>query len=522
MKKEAIEASETNTVEVTEQVVKRNLIHVFIKRKTWKDGRDQNVRKPGVWVQQWLASFGKFLDTYSVIIEVVNAVEPKYGALAYMVLSALLAIPVYKSHHEEAIEQALIEFSFAFPRLQNIEDIYSESPEKSDTLKRFIVDVYAEVMKFARESIVYYENSSFGMYQGFSNPFHYRQIGYVSQLIPRTGRVKSAMRNPTKTAIQVQVQRVHKLLADIRWESEVLMQQQIKELNDNLKFLRQAELHRQQDDDLKTVAELEFKLNIEKVDMHTETERYRKILDEAFSDIVERSGTEKLLTFEKLRSEPVVDKWLNSESACILVLAGQNDSSANNTTLCWLSYSTIILTEMYKSRNEIAGHYYCQTTPTMMDQHRPIVPTILASLAYQIAEQKPELVRARVDRVAKALSADTWNDEVKGLRGASELFLDMLRNLKPETTVTLILDRIDQCHLIPEPEEYRSGAKMLKQWLIELVSQAPVLLKVLVVVSAYPSTAEFRYPSREKRARDKAVDNGVLLEKLDWYQDLNE
>jgi hypothetical protein len=62
------------------------------------------------------------------------------------------------------------------------------------------------------------------------------------------------MRNPTKTAIQVQVQRVHKLLADIRWESEVLMQQQIKELNDNLKFLRQAELHRQQDDDLKTVA----------------------------------------------------------------------------------------------------------------------------------------------------------------------------------------------------------------------------------------------------------------------------
>jgi hypothetical protein len=111
---------------------------------------------------------------------------------------------------------------------------------------------------------------------------------------------------------------------------------------------------------------------------------------------------------------------------------------------------------------------------------------------------------------------------VKGLRGASELFLDMLRNLKPETTVTLILDRIDQCHLIPEPEEYRSGAKMLKQWLIELVSQAPVLLKVLVVVSAYPSTAEFRYPSREKRARDKAVDNGVLLEKLDWYQDLNE
>jgi hypothetical protein len=204
---------------VTEQVVKRNLIHVFIKRKTWKDGRDQNVRKPGVWVQQWLASFGKFLDTYSVIIEVVNAVEPKYGALAYMVLSALLAIPVYKSHHEEAIEQALIEFSFAFPRLQNIEDIYSESPEKSDTLKRFIVDVYAEVMKFARESIVYYENSSFGMYQGFSNPFHYRQIGYVSQLIPRTGRVKSAMRNPTKTAIQVQVQRVHKLLADIRWES---------------------------------------------------------------------------------------------------------------------------------------------------------------------------------------------------------------------------------------------------------------------------------------------------------------
>ncbi|KAH7333228.1 hypothetical protein BKA65DRAFT_507422 [Rhexocercosporidium sp. MPI-PUGE-AT-0058] len=500
MKREAIDdARKANTVEVTDQVVKRDLIRVFTKRKIWKDGRDRNVRKPGVWVQQWLTSFGEFLDNYSVIVEVVNAVEPKYGALAYTVLSALLAIPVNKSHYEEAIEQALIEFSFAFPRLQVIKDIYSESPEKSDTLKVFIVDVYAEVMKFVRESVAYYEDSSFG-------------------------RVKSAMRNPTKTAIQDQVRIVRQLLANIRWESEVLMQQQIKALKHDTKFLCQEVQDRKQDDNRKTLAELELQLNIKKDDAHTETQRYRRILDEAFSEIVERQGTENLLTLEKFRSEPVVDRWLNSKSACILVLAGQNDSSANNTTLCWLSYSTTILAEMYNSRNKLAGHYYCQTRSMMTDRHRPTVRTILASLAYQIAKQRQSqvLATASVDRVVKALSADTWNDEEEGLRSARELFLDMLKNLNPETTVTLILDRIDQCHLNPEPEEYRQGAKILKKWLIELVSQAPVLLKVLIVVGAWPSAAEFRWPSREKRAKDKAVNNGVLLEKLDWHQDLNK
>jgi hypothetical protein len=179
MKKEATEASETNTTEGTEQDVKRNLVQVFGKRKAWKDGREQNMRKPGVWVQQWLTSFGEFLDTYSVIVEVVNTVEPQYGGLAYGILSALLAIPVHKSHHEEEIERALIEFSCAFPRLEIIKDIYSENPEKSDTLKRFIVEVYAEVIKFARESVAYYENSSFGMCQALSNPSHH-QLGQVS------------------------------------------------------------------------------------------------------------------------------------------------------------------------------------------------------------------------------------------------------------------------------------------------------------------------------------------------------
>jgi hypothetical protein len=333
------------------------------------------------------------------------------------------------------------------------------------------------------------------------------------------------MRNPTKTKIQVKVQLVRKLLANVRWESEILMQQQIKGLNEDLKFLRQAEADRQKTDDLKTLAELEYKLKIETSDMHTETDRYRKVLDEAFSDVVERSNTEHLITLKEFCSEPKVDRWLNSESPCILVLAGQNDSSINNTTLCWLSYSAVILTEMHKSRNEIAGHYFCQTTSTMMDRHRPIIPTVLANLAYQIAKHKPELVRARLDRVVKALSADAWDDEVKGLRGASELFLDMLRSLQPKTTVTLILDRIDQCHLSSDTEDSRSGAKILEQWLIELVGQAPVLLKVLVIVGTYPSTVESRYLSpvnRAGRKRDKLVEEGVVLEKLDWHQNLGE
>lgn len=64
-----------------------------------------------------------------------------------------------KSQHESEIEDALEQFALSFPRLQILQGAY---PEKSDTLKGLIARVYAEVIIFARECVLYYQKSSLG------------------------------------------------------------------------------------------------------------------------------------------------------------------------------------------------------------------------------------------------------------------------------------------------------------------------------------------------------------------------
>jgi hypothetical protein len=74
--------------------------------------------------------------------------------------NALLQIPVNKSKHEFDIEDTLEEFAFSFPRLQMLQDTYAE---KSVTLKNLVVRIYAEVIYFARDCVMYYQKSSLGM-----------------------------------------------------------------------------------------------------------------------------------------------------------------------------------------------------------------------------------------------------------------------------------------------------------------------------------------------------------------------
>ena len=66
---------------------------------------------------------------------------------------------MHKDQHERDIEEALDEFSLAFPRLRNLEEIY---PNESENFKFLIVRIYAEVIQFAQECTSYYVKTSMG------------------------------------------------------------------------------------------------------------------------------------------------------------------------------------------------------------------------------------------------------------------------------------------------------------------------------------------------------------------------
>jgi hypothetical protein len=143
---------------VAANAVSHGLISAIRRRRSWKTRRTEHApRKMATWSQKWLTSFAHFLTNYSGIVEIIKGADSSYGGLAYGVLSVLVAVPLHKSQHEMDVEEALNEFALAFPRLQNLKDIY---PERSETLKRLVASVYAEVVRFARECVLYFEASS--------------------------------------------------------------------------------------------------------------------------------------------------------------------------------------------------------------------------------------------------------------------------------------------------------------------------------------------------------------------------
>jgi hypothetical protein len=64
-------------------------------------------------------------------------------------------VAVLKEQQEDVIEEALEELGPNFPRLENLDHIYP-----STRIRELVVLIYKDVIKFARESAPYYQQSS--------------------------------------------------------------------------------------------------------------------------------------------------------------------------------------------------------------------------------------------------------------------------------------------------------------------------------------------------------------------------
>ncbi|OCK89971.1 uncharacterized protein K441DRAFT_581561, partial [Cenococcum geophilum 1.58] len=394
-------------------------------RSRWKEDRQRSSRKAGVVLQKWLNAFAGFLESYLGIVGVVKAADQQYGGLAYGTLSILLGV-------EYVIEDALGEFAFAFPRLQMLKKTYV-SPQ-SETLWRLVGAVYAEVIVFAQEAAIYYQKSSFS------------KLGDDCMLLKNVALIR-------------------KHLAEITWESETLMQHRLMEMVQENKTLqvkvdgmrpRQRGLRvKKKNEDQKSLKELRSILKFKESDKHTNIQHYKGLLDPAFAD--RRYGREEpcLMDWDILAEEASFHRWWNTESSSLLFLSGKNWITVNNSTLSWLSYAAVLLTQKPLQDNRNVAYYFCQANNMLTDRRRRTIQDLMASLLYQIANSQPKLLRSGVEAIRDAIASDEWNseDEEVVLEAMAALFIEVLSTLDSDEEFTLVIDRIDQCRWSSESED---------------------------------------------------------------------
>ncbi|KAF6831310.1 hypothetical protein CPLU01_06867 [Colletotrichum plurivorum] len=428
---EEIQELKENNETITDGAAKSETVRAFGSKTLWRRKQEKTVRRPGVWVQQWLNVFGDFLSSYSGIVEVVKGVDGQYGGLAYGTLSVLLAIPIQKDHYERDIEDALDEFAVTFPRLDSINTIAGGSSDSNNRIKKLIAKAYGEIVLFARECIKYYNDTSLGVRKKIADIRH--------------------------------------LLAEIRWESEILAQRRIADLIDRSKTIERelasigvASRQKQIEDGEKALLELQGLLGIDKADHHTNDGRYKALLDEAFSDVFPDPDRSTRILREMFLTEPSSLAWLNSRESSVLNISGENGGFADDTTLSWLSYAQLLLkSELERDEKVLVSWYFCQISPMMHASTRPWLKDVLSSLFFQIAKRRPGLLRSGFGDFVSLFEGANWRiDASSALGEAGNGLISLLSKLNSDDTVVLMVDRLDQCCL--EEKSDMGGTEFLE------------------------------------------------------------
>ncbi|KAF6816153.1 hypothetical protein CMUS01_12326 [Colletotrichum musicola] len=451
---EEIQELKENHETITDEAAKGETVRAFGSKNLWRRKQEKTARRPGVWVQRWLNVFGDFLSSYSGIVEVVKGVEGQYGGLAFGTLSVLLAIPIQKDHYERDIEDALDEFAATFPRLDSISTVADGSSDSSDRIKKLVARAYGEIVFFARECIKYYSDTSLG--------------------------------------VRKQIAEIRHLLAEIRWESEILAERRIAELIDRsrtiereLVNIRAASRQKQVEDDEKTLLELQSLLAIDKADHHTNDGRYKALLDEAFSDVFPDPDLSSRMLLETFLAEPSSLTWLNSRESSVLNISGENGGFADDTTLSWLFYAPLLLkSELERDEKILVSSYFCQISPMMHASTRPWLKDVLSSLFFQIARRHPGLLRSGFGDFASLFEGANWRiDASSALGEAGNGLISLLSKLNSDDTVVLMVDRLDQSCLEEKSDMGQTEFLEPLEWFHNVAKRATCIVKVLLVTN---------------------------------------
>lgn len=260
------------------------------------------------------------------------------------------------------------------------------------------------------------------------------------------------------------------------------------------------------DKDQQNLSVLRSLLRVDPKSPHLDVAAYKGQLDYVFSDIESSSEEAHQFTLEKFRSEPIVKNWINHPGSSMVVLSGQSWESVTNSTLCWISYASLLAIEHFRAE-AIVAHYFCQTTSMAAMPNRMTLQDIAASLWFQISTQAPYILRSGLDEFRRAVESPAWSecDDERILKTVQQAFIHIFSHLTKGTKVILVLDRLDRC---------QTSLKSIMILLLKLVRKADCTVKFLVVLQSR-SSREY-LPASERR---KLEHEDFYYEKLDWDQE---
>lgn len=468
------------------------LVHTEASSANLKDRRRRGAHKLSANVQKFLVGFSGFINGYSGIVEIVKVADSQLGGLAWGTLSIFLSIAAHKQEREDEIDCAVLEFSRYFPRLGILKEIYLD-----ERLKLHIVEMYTNIIDFARSASMYYQRRSIGRIISSSNP---------------------------KAEIAQTIEDIREGLVNLRLDCEVLMQKRVYELSKKVEDLKEqlsrmnTSLERSfRDKNAKLMARIRGHLDLQG-GLASDISSYKSLLS---NEIFQRShgpSYPTLMTCDKAEQEPVFNHWLNEADAGILFLSGQNAAWVNQTTLNWLSQAAVLVAEKLKREERELAYIFCQTKSLLAQSEKPLVKSVFAYLAFQLLDRRPMDPQRIESEIEAIIHGDEWksDDDYDTLQASTKLIKTALQNYHSEETVFLVIDRIDQCLWTYETEKFRQGVSDVLDSLLHVVLAAPCKLKILVVSASTSHSQDLRL-SIERRHKHESMRR--FVERVNWDQD---
>lgn len=201
---------------------------------------------------------------------------------------------------------------------------------------------------------------------------------------------------------------------------------------------------------------------------------YKEHLDGFITDErVEQLSTESLL------STPEIKAWIESPDSKLLILHGMNERSrVEDDDVSWLSPSAVGLIDHLTEQRHTVVHYLCAPSPWSRKQ--PLQQVVIASLAYQILQNEPEVLQVDAYTTLRHVIEGKNIEEDLDPETALDILTRILQLPRKKEKIFVLVDRIDRCN----EEDGMRNIDFLKE-LAKVVGEARCTAKVIVVINNF-------------------------------------
>ena len=460
----------------------------------WREERRSSTgRKAGEGLQKFLVTISSFVESFTGIAELMKAADSQYGGLAYGTVSLLLSVAVHKQRREEAIEEALEELTYAFPRLATLQEL-----EPSFTLKGPIARSFALVVQFCRESIAYYADRWQRMKGAFSPAAH------SMKPLAELRRVLAQAREETDLMLS---KSIHDMQHRLRRTQELVEESSEASKESNLARVSRVLFV----DD--TLPDLDPRTGTD-----TDSEQYGKLLLCAFDMQGYQQEQRCQPTWEMFTQEHEFSHWLRSRSSRFLLCGGVNPNEGSIGqcgTLNWLSRASLDTVQYLQNQGESVIFFYCQTDWSLSTATRHSFQHVVNSLAYRLAGCYHGLLPSRLEKLESTARATVeCGGQVRVVAALKPLRL-LFSALSEDIKVNIIIDRLDQCKWEVNDTDTVIRFQDGIEGLLELMRIVKCCVKILLVVESFRAEKLF---NRELSKKDR----DQIGCKLRWEQETED